>query len=81
MIFKTQVKWIAEKHLREVLKDYPGILAYVLRRERFDRWCQLCAERLNQLDLAGYVRSKYAVDHFVKTGACMYADHQLKKMA
>lgn len=79
MIFPYQVKWQAEKHLRLVLKEYPGILRYVLRPHVFETWVRLCTERLNQLDLAGYVRSKAAAEQFIKAAACAYADVQLKR--
>jgi predicted DsbA family dithiol-disulfide isomerase len=80
MIFSYQVKWIAEKHLREVLKEYPTMLDIVLEPRRFETWCRLCAERLTQLDAANFVRTKYAMDEFVKSAACVYADIQLKRV-
>jgi hypothetical protein len=80
MIFSYQVKWIAEKFLRETLNDYPGVLNYLLEHEKFGKWTRLCAERLTQLDMAGYVKSGSAVDEFIKVAAARYAEKQLEKL-
>jgi hypothetical protein len=79
MIFPYQVKWVAEKYLRMLLSNYPSQLRVCMEDEKFPLWCRLCSERLNQLDLAGFVRSRAAVDHFIKTAVIAYAKHQLKK--
>lgn len=80
MILEHQVKWIAESHLREVLKQYPGITKTLLESSKFYKWCKLCTERANQLDLAGYVRSKWAMTNFIQKAVSAYAYHQLTKL-
>lgn len=79
MIFSYQVKWVAETFLRELLGNHPSQLRACLEYERFPVWCRLCAERLNQLDLAGFVRSDAAVKHFIKVAVLAYAKHQIEK--
>lgn len=79
MIFSYHVKWSAERVLRQVLANYPSQLRVCLEDEKFGKWCRLCAEKLNQLDIAGYVRSQYAIDHFIKVAALAYARYQIEK--
>lgn len=79
MIFFTQVKWTAENHLRYVLSEYPAQLRQVLKEENFNKFCNLMAERLNQLDIAGYIGGKFGFDEFVKCGATLFAKNELAK--
>jgi hypothetical protein len=38
MIFSYQVRWIAERHLREILKPVPGVLKFLLEETKFQKW-------------------------------------------
>lgn len=79
MFLPYQVNWVAETFLRQLLSNYPSQLRACLEYERFPVWCRLCAERLNQLDLAGFVKSKAAAEHFIRVAVLSYARHQIKK--
>jgi hypothetical protein len=79
MIFSYQVRWIAERHLREILKPVPGVLKFLLEETKFQKWCELCAVRLNELNRLGAVRSRFAVQDFIKTAVIVYSQVQLKK--
>ena len=81
MVFKTQVRETAEKYLRDHLSPYPSQLIHLLRPSRFDLWVDLCWLRLNDLDVAGYVKNRFAVDHFIKAAVGRYAQVQLEKAA
>lgn len=47
--------------------------------ERFDKWVDLAYLRLNELDLAGFVKNQTAIDQFVKLAVSMFAKRQLLK--
>lgn len=80
MIFPTQVKRIAEDHLRLVLGHYSSRMSFLFEPVKFDKWCRLCAERVNQMDMAGYVKSREAMVQFIESAARAYADVQLRRI-
>jgi hypothetical protein len=73
MIFRYQVETIARSHLVNTLKEYPGVTKRVLEPWAFGKFVDLCTERCNQLDVAGYVRSKHAMHDFIKKATTEYA--------
>lgn len=82
MIAKHTVQFTAEKYLRENLNK-PSVISIrdqMLAPPAWPKFIELLHVRCNQLDLAGYVRSKYALDDFIKKAAWAYADKYLKKM-
>lgn len=78
MIYPSDVKLVASHFLKTTLRSYPGLLKYLFEPHRWDLWVRMCAERCNQLDLAGYVPSKAAMNKFIEDAASAYADRQLK---
>lgn len=65
MIFKTDVKRVAETHLNRVLSQYPGIVKSVTQGEKWEKFLSLTAEKCNQLDVAGYIPSREALADFI----------------
>lgn len=66
MILKATIKKVATKHLKTVLKDYPGIIASVLQDSRWKKFIELSHERCNQMDIAGYLPTQFAFEDFVQ---------------
>lgn len=74
MILKTQVKRAAEDYLNRALEGKQQYILNRIKREpEFSKWVELCHVRCNQLDLEGYVKSKYAMNDFIQKAACAYA--------
>lgn len=78
MIFQSRVKEIAKSHLKDSLKEYAGKFKFLTEGYKFDKFCELCTMRLLQLDTAGYVKSQFAIDDFIKKAATAYALKQLE---
>ena len=79
MIFSYHVKDVAERFIKKVLKDYPGIQKEVLEEHQFKLFVSLLTVRCNELDTAGYVKSKFALEHFIMSGAGMYMKKHVRK--
>ena len=79
MIFPSTVRQVAEPYLQGYLRDYPGLCRDVTETFKLDLFCRLTAERLNQLDLMGFLRSRDAMLQFIRRAAQAYAHKQLEK--
>lgn len=84
MIYPTYVKTIAKRILTEKLSSaYPGILRELTEGQNFNRFANLCAERCNQLDTAGFigmtVNPKAALEDFIEQAALEYGKKYLEK--
>jgi hypothetical protein len=77
MISALAVQRIAEPKLREILKDYPGIQRELIDNWKFQKWCELCAIKMNQLFIANYVRSHVGMIRTIQLLAIDYAERQL----
>lgn len=80
MILKTMIKRQADAFLEKFLALYPTQRKFLLDEIRYNKWIDLLHERLNQLDLEGYVPSKRAIDIFIIQAAGAYAKKQLEKV-
>lgn len=78
MIFQSKVKEIAKAHLKNTLKEYAGKFKFLTEGYKFEKFCELCTMRLLQLDTAGYVKSQFAIEDFIKQAAIAYALKQLE---
>jgi hypothetical protein len=77
MLSAIHVQRIAEPKLREVLKDYPGIQREIIGNWKFQKWCELCASKINQLYIANYIRGQVGMIRTIHHLAIDYAERQL----
>ena len=76
--FTHEVRRIAKTHLEKLLREYPSMVRLTTTGKAFDRWCDLCATRVNQLEVEGYVKSKAARDDFIEKAAEAFAGRTLQ---
>ena len=79
MIFKEHVRAVAEKYLNSQLKELASARIHLLAPHRFDRWVDLLWVRLNELEVAGYVKSQGAINHFIMQATSVYGLKQLDR--
>lgn len=79
MILKTQIQQILDDFTTNRLADYPSHRRYLTHPSRYRKFVELLHIRLNELDLAGYVRSPFAIKVFVLRAFALYAQKQLEK--
>lgn len=80
MIFKHHVKRVANDVLQITLgQQSPGVYRFLTEPVKFGKFVELLHERLNQLELAGYVRSASAIDKFIRSATIRYAEVQLER--
>lgn len=83
MILKETVKWTAEQFIRSAHAktqnpEVRQIIETIMKPPHWTKWIELLHIRVNELDLAGYIRSRYALDQFVKSATLVYADKQIE---
>ncbi len=78
MIFQTTVKTVATEYIKRAFKDHPSWEKICLSSPRFDTWVERCSLRLTQLDTAGYVTGRKALEKFIKDAAEYYCLKRLQ---
>jgi hypothetical protein len=75
MIMLQTVQWTAEKILKEafIKPTHQPILRSLMHRDRWPHFIKALHERVNQLDIAGYVKSREALDIFIKQAVVYYS--------
>jgi hypothetical protein len=80
MIESSQVRRVAETHLRLTLAVVPSAVTALLNPILFDRWVALMTVRCRELDRIGCIPSGWALNRFIEDGVVAYARVQLEKM-
>jgi hypothetical protein len=69
----TQIRWICEKHVREVLREFPDTINHLLSGEKFEWFLVYCTDRANKIEM-------FPVELFVKSAVTAYAMNELARM-
>lgn len=82
MVDRQQIKWIATQTIRARIRQphLQTIVDEILRPDRFNRFIEGLWVRCNQLEVAGYLNNKYALQQFVQTAVVYYAHRLVVKM-
>ena len=79
MIEARQIQVIAKDHLKTVLFNYPSIYRRLVIIPEFKIWSTLCEVRTKEMIEAKFIRSKFAMNDFVKKAAVAYAKKRLEE--
>ena len=79
MIFRYMVENHAGNYLSETLQTAPSALKFLKAPHRWTKWIDLLHARVNELEVAGFAPTKFAVMRFIETATLAYADKQLDK--
>jgi len=77
VILTSDVRDIGEKHIKQSFSHYAATMSVILDPEIFTAWCRICAERVNQLDMAGTFKSRTEMARFIQEAARVYANVRL----
>lgn len=77
MILKATIKWTAEKHIREILKDFKSVQDMILLGKPFQHWVQSCWETANRLEAEGKIKTDDEIRHFIQGAVCYFADRRI----
>lgn len=80
MIAKREIRKVSEKYLRETLKEAPKVIKVLTHPDRYPYFIDALYLRTNQLDTAGYIRSKYALNQWVMSATNYYARTWLQRL-
>ncbi len=80
MIDHIQVKWIAEKTLREQLREVPAAANWIISdKSRWNTWIDLLTKRLRECEQINLIRSKESLHYAIGSWTCIYALRELDK--
>lgn len=78
MILKYLVSEQVNKTLDGTFKEKGSILKFLKRKPFLEKFIELLHVRVNELDLAGFALTKFAVMDFISKATLHYADSQLE---
>ena len=80
MITAAQVKAVAEPHLNAAYRYYSAKLGVIFEPGVFNQWCNRCATRCDQLNMAGNFKTGGSIVLYIEESARAYAEVQLRKI-
>ena len=80
VIDHIMVKWTAEKHLRDTLREMPHVADYIINdKSTWNTWIDRLTQRLRECDDMGWIRSKNALLYAIESWTTHYALKRLEK--